>query len=99
MKQSASASATHVATHSRFGFVLFSSSFFCATRALTLWRTCLVSCHTRVELCPVNAIQTPCRTPVDLPDRAIGQGEVFRFWARDRQALAECCTANGGIKT
>jgi hypothetical protein len=37
----------------------------------------------------------PCRAPVDLPERAISQGETFRYWARDRQALAECGAANG----
>ena len=42
--------------------------------------------------------KAPCRAPVDLPDRGISQGEAFRFWARDRQALVECGAANGVVE-
>lgn len=43
-----------------------------------------------LALPPPASLVAPCPRPVLLPERALSQVEVERFWGRDRSALRAC---------
>lgn len=39
---------------------------------------------------PSEELTRPCADPVDLPNGAMGSGQVKPLWGKDRKSLADC---------
>lgn len=59
------------------------------TACLCLLAACGGSTYGDVPL-PGDRLLEPCAAPAVLPDRALTQAEVERWWGRDRTTLRDC---------
>jgi len=61
-----------------------------AVSALAACSVSTPSANARINLKPLPAAATHCEDPVLLPEVALNQEQVEKFWRRDRMSLVNC---------
>lgn len=46
-----------------------------------------------------QSLKLPCRSVVDIPDKALSERETADLWARDRTSLGDCRARHGALVT